>query len=753
MLRGLVVLGALFGLGALAALAGCSLDWDGLSSGLRDASVDGPVDGAVSDAQIPCTTPGCRGFVGLELGDRFGCGVTRDGEVVCWGLNDDAELGVGTTAPATAPAVADLGSPAAAVEAGGAFACARTTGGDVACWGANDRGQVGDGSTAPRVPSPSAVDVHDVVDLSAGATHACAVTSDGHTRCWGSNAHRQIGAPMGEVSSGVPVLVSGADGAARVAAGGAHTCVVADRDLLCWGANEAGQCGDADPADRADPRVVADLTDVNDVVAGARHTCAIDTGGNVFCFGADDRGQLGGAGSSETPVRIVGGVEELAAGAAHTCVRDRAGGVECWGENLAGELGREGPGPLVEVALPDAALAIGAGGGDEGGHTCVVTTAALLCFGQRGFGQLGDGAITFAPPTAIDVAHGLVAAGARETTAYGPGALAWGADFASQLGTDAPPVNGVSSPAAMALPANPTDVALGDRHGCAIVAGEVFCWGDATRGRLGLVSPTSPVAPTRVAAAGAGFTAIEAGSAHTCALRAGGAYCWGANDHGQLGRAGGDSEVVAVASTNATALALGEAHTCSITATGSVFCWGRVTEGETGTPTMCTAEPCAVALPTLVPGVTSALGIAAGRHHTCARTADAVRCWGANDFGQLGTSDAGPSPRVVPGVTARALAAGAFHTCALTTSGGVTCWGRLDSGRLGRPGEGVGGPGDVVGLAPASYADLVAGDDHTCASDGARTLVCWGRTAHGRLADGELPFRVDPGVAIIFAAD
>ena len=122
-------------------------------------------------------------------------------------------------------------------------------------------------------------------------------------------------------------------------------------------------------------------------------------------------------------------------------------------------------------------------------------------------------------------------------------------------------------------------------------------------------------------------------------------------------------------------MAAGDAHTCALTSANNIVCWGANANGQLGIGSFIDQS-----LPVLVTGIVgNASAVVAGERHACALLdAGAVRCWGANERGQLGNPISGDqsAPIDVVGLPdpAIALATGANHTCAVLNQGSVYCF-------------------------------------------------------------------------------
>jgi alpha-tubulin suppressor-like RCC1 family protein len=287
-----------------------------------------------------------------------------------------------------------------------------------------------------------------------------------------------------------------------------------------------------------------------------------------------------------------------------------------------------------------------------------------------------------------------------------------------------------------------TALAAGIDHTCALTsAGEVTCWGWNESGQLGNGTTTDSLIPVAVLGLASGVTAIVAGGPHTCGLTSGGGVeCWGDNGyiipgHGSSTQSNVPIGVAGIAS-GATAIAAGNVHTFALTSVGRVKCWGNNAYGELGNGTTTDSS-----VPVDVPGLASGVSaIAAGGGHTCALTSSGgVKCWGWNQYGQLGNLSTTDSsvPVDVSGLASGVtdIAGGQAHTCALT-SGGVKCWGDNFVGQLGNGTTTRSlSPVDVSGLASGVSA-IAAGGSHTCAVTRVGGVKCWGWNRDGQLGNG-----------------
>ena len=292
-------------------------------------------------------------------------------------------------------------------------------------------------------------------------------------------------------------------------------------------------------------------------------------------------------------------------------------------------------------------------------------------------------------------------------------------------------------------------MAAGVAHTCALLRdGTVKCWGENTSGQLGDGTRTSRPTPAPVVGLGGRAIAIAAGARHTCALSIdGGVRCWGANFVGQLGDGSfvdrtAPTPVVNLGGTGVAIIA-GGSNTCALLSSGVVRCWGHNSVGALGDGTLTSRE----APVSVVDLGGAAVSLSTSGYHTCAvLSGGAVRCWGSNQFGELGAgSPATTEPTTRPvsvvdlGGAAVSVAAAFTHTCALLSGGGVRCWGYRREGELG-DGSPFGSapqltPVSVVGLG-AVATSIVAGLDHTCAVLVGGAVRCWGHNDLGELGYG-----------------
>jgi alpha-tubulin suppressor-like RCC1 family protein len=600
----------------------------------------------------------------------------------------------------------------------GSQSCALMTSGGVKCWGST------------RIPVDVAGLTSGIAAIAVGGGHACALTISGGVKCWGNNASRQLG-NNSTVQSNTPVDVIGlTSGVAAISTGDNFTCAVTTGGgAKCWGDNTYGQLGDNSILPRSSAVDVFELTSgVKAIAAGGRHACAITAGGaSVLCWGSNDKYQLGNLALSPSlllgkPLSISGvsSFVSVVAGATHTCGLDFFGGVECWGDG--------------------------------------------------GYGQLGDGAFTFGAPGYVkDLRSGVaqISAGGNDSCALTAGGevKCWGANEAGPY-LVAYNVNGIynqsrRSPVGVSGLSNSIRaVSAGGAHTCALGIGDdIKCWGNNASGQLGDGTNITRQFPVIVNTLSLGnASSVTVGGEHSCALSRQFATssastlltnssisCWGANANGQLTNGNTFQRTLPDTAlgqlSNSGVMSAGARHTCSVGDAGLigvVRCAGANAQGRLGDNTTIDRS---TAVDVVGLGQSS-LAVSTGNQHTCAISYDRlVRCWGANASGQLGdgTTTQHNAPVVVSGVTADAIAvsvvSGGEHNCILTYDGLVKCWGRNAEGQLGDGTTTQRNAAVNVSDMGAVISAIATGNSHTCALTTSGGVKCWGLNTSGQLGD------------------
>ena len=275
-------------------------------------------------------------------------------------------------------------------------------------------------STQAPVPG-----VSGAVGVAAGAGFSCALLADGSAVCWGDDRNGELGDGAPAVGPRGPTKVAGLTDATALAANGQHACAVrADGSLVCWGSNATGQLGDGTLVNRAQPAAVVGLQQVSAVAAGLSHTCALSAAG-LSCWGSNSQGQLGAETPTSTtpvtapmPVPLVANPIAIAAGAQHTCAVRSTGAVLCWGQNGSGQLGEGSMSSLAEP-VPVTGLDTGAAVSAGTTFTCARTSdGAVFCWGDDHDGELGTGrGVTESRPVALAGNAKALAAGGAHTCA------------------------------------------------------------------------------------------------------------------------------------------------------------------------------------------------------------------------------------------------------------------------------------------------------------------------------------------------
>ena len=357
-----------------------------------------------------------------------------------------------------------------------------------------------------------------LAEYGSGYEHSCAIMSDDSAYCWGNGQYGALGTNS-TTSSTTPVPVYTQDvlngkTIKQITTGYYHTCVItSDNKDYCWGSGAVGRLGNGGIIQRNAPYPVRETTTtvISQIAAGNEHTCSLNSEGKLHCWGRGINGELGRDVflASYTPAAVnmnnfgTESVKQVVSGDRFTCASTVEGTAFCWGYNATG---RTGVGSVAgRTQYPTKVKGFNGkkvesiSAGDS--HACAVISGGqeVYCWGRNHNGQLGN-----------------TASGYRNTASR--------ASFGSSILSGGKTIKNVYA---------------GGEFTCMVLnTGEIYCWGDNSKGQMGSGTATgflpSPV-KVNVPFTSSGETSMYLGKDFLCALRTGEMYCWGNNNKGQVG--------------------------------------------------------------------------------------------------------------------------------------------------------------------------------------------------------------------------
>lgn len=613
---------------AVGATVACGLEASGESWCWGNVGHEGYGNGSADTSRQAVPLRAARGFTfsGLALANGGACGIEVTGAVACWGRNDSAQVGDGTTTPHLTPVEVAGVSGVVQLVAGAYHFCARSGSGAVSCWGSNEWKQSG-GTARTLVTQARAIALAGPAsDLSAGDKHSCALVS-GVSYCWGADYSRQLGNDT-SYDRLVPVRAATGDGVAHIwtdlQALANNTCA---RDqagaMFCWGILEAQ--GDNDTTEWLPTRHFPNST-MASMGDGWFERCAVDQQGAAWC---ESR-------ASDTPRQLAtSGLQSVVVSGA-PCLLGTAGAVTCVVPGL--------PDSVVAIALPTPAVRLVA----TSSTACSIDASmAVYCWSTWSLTQNNVPVQWFAGHAVASI---FADGGDRICIIASDDTASCRDDF--QSGTESlEPTGGQAF----------DSLAIGDNHTCGLTsAGATWCWGKNDHGQLGDGTTTDRAAPVLVQG-GHVFVQLAAGWNHTCGRTAAGEiWCWGYGSYGQMADDHRDESAFPV-SVDGLAPASNITSGCALSG-GTAWCW----PGALGVPA-----------PRQIPGADGLVSLTG----PCGlgSTGDML-CWGSNYSGWFGNGSYQTRyENAVPGGSAIRFSEVSFGrygaACGIALDGATYCWG------------------------------------------------------------------------------
>ena len=326
----------------------------------------------------------------------------------------------------------------------------------------------------------------------------------------------------------------------------------------------------------------------------------------------------------------------------------------------------------------------------------------LFTWGRNDLGHLGDNTTTQRGIPVTTFAGGTtwkqVASGGYHTAAIKTdGSLwVWGRNNRGQLG-DFSNTNRSTPVTTFAGGNDWKQVTCGGFHTAAIKTdGSLWTWGFGNNGQLGTNDTTNRSTPVTTFAGGNNWKQVSMSNRcrHSAAIKTDGTlWIWGNGNNlgiNLFGDANSRNTPVTtfVGGNNWKQVSVGYEFTAAVKTDGSLWTWGRGTEGQLGDNNAITRSTPV----TTFAGGNNWKSVACSGHTAAIKTDGSLWTWGYNNSGQLGTSNttwrSTPVTTFAGGNNWKQVTCGNRHTGAIKTDGTLWVWGSDDFNALGTNGAG-----------------------------------------------------------------
>ena len=327
----------------------------------------------------------------ISAGEDQSFFIKSDGSLWGMGLNQDGQLGDGTSNSITNFPEQIVATNVTAVSGGGAHCLFLKSDGSVWGTGNNYEGELGNGTYNFFTNRPGQIIAGQVVAIAAGNSHSLFLKTDGSVWATGENRDGQLGDGSFNGTNQLQEVVSNGVVSIITSASAIHSLLIrADGSLWAMGNNYYGQLGDGSFNDTNRPEQIVSAG-VIAAATGVGHTLFVKSDGSLWAMGDNEYGQLGAGGINKTnqPMEIVSnGVVAVAAGDNHSLFLKSDGSLWAMGYNAHGQLGIVTYSHIPEQVVASGVVTIAAGGDNS---LFIKADGSLWGMGMRVEGQLGDG--------------------------------------------------------------------------------------------------------------------------------------------------------------------------------------------------------------------------------------------------------------------------------------------------------------------------------------------------------------------------